>query len=212
MRFIKDSEKVLEKEIEVLKSKYESVDNACKAFMFLKSAYGAKCTDVLKKRVRKEWQAQFKDYHLTYVWGFDNTEKDRANRLLESMPEFSHEFPLIDNDISKEQAHGICKRLGVARPAMYDLGYNNNNCVGCIKGGMGYWNKIRVDFPDVFESRVRLERLIGHSCIKGVFLDQLDPKRGRMSDEVMPDCGIACELDDAIGVVEELSNGLSSKD
>lgn len=58
---------------------------------------------------------------------------------------------------------------------MYDLGYPNNNCVGCVKGGMGYWNKIRVDFPEVFERRARQEREIGHSCIKGVFLDELDP-------------------------------------
>lgn len=194
MRFIKDSEKVLEKPIEILKSKYSSVDNACRSFMFLKSAYGAKCTDILKKRVRKEWQYQYRDYELTYVWGFDSSESNRAARLFETMPEFHHEFPLIDFSISKEQAHGICKELGLRRPAMYDMGYNNNNCIGCIKGGMGYWNKIRVDFPEVFTQRSKLERIIGHSCIKGVFLDELDPSRGRMTDEVIPDCGIACEL------------------
>jgi len=77
---------------------------------------------------------------------------------------------------------------------MYDLGYSNNNCVGCVKGGMGYWNKIRVDFPEVFENRAKLERLIGHSCIKGVFLDELEPNRGRMSDEVLPECGIFCMM------------------
>ena len=38
-----------------------------------------------------------------------------------------------------------------ARPLMYDLGYPNNNCIGCVKGGMGYWNHIRKDFPEVFE-------------------------------------------------------------
>lgn len=31
---------------------------------------------------------------------------------------------------------------------MYDLGYANNNCIGCVKGGIGYWNKIRIDFPE----------------------------------------------------------------
>ncbi len=36
---------------------------------------------------------------------------------------------------------------------MYDLGYPNNNCIGCVKGGMGYWNKIRKDFPEVFQKR-----------------------------------------------------------
>ena len=41
---------------------------------------------------------------------------------------------------------------------MYDMGYPNNNCIGCVKGGMGYWNHIRKDFPEVFDSRAKLER------------------------------------------------------
>ena len=77
---------------------------------------------------------------------------------------------------------------------MYDLGYYNNNCRGCVKGGMGYWNKIRVDFPEVFANRAKMERDIGASCIKGVYLDELDPSRGRMSEEVMQDCSIFCQL------------------
>ena len=77
---------------------------------------------------------------------------------------------------------------------MYDMGYRNNNCVGCIRGGMGYWNKIRVDFPEVFARRAKQEREIGHSCINGVFLDELDPTRGNINDEVMEDCTIACQL------------------
>lgn len=43
-------------------------------------------------------------------------------------------------------------------------------------------------------ARAKLERDIGHSCINGVFLDELDPNRGRMSDEIMQDCGIMCYL------------------
>lgn len=74
------------------------------------------------------------------------------------------------------------------------MGYSNNNCIGCVKGGKGYWNKIRVDFPEVFASRAKLERDIGHSCIKGTFLDELDPNAGKMSEEIMDDCGIFCEL------------------
>lgn len=81
---------------------------------------------------------------------------------------------------------------------MYDMGYQNNNCVGCVKGGMGYWNKIRVDFPDVFDRMAMLEREIGHSCIKGVFLDELDPGRGRADKEIMPECGIMCQIADEV--------------
>ena len=194
MRFIKDCETALDKPVEIIKSPYGSVERVCRGFRFINSAYGAKCTDVLKKRVRKEWEYKNSDKMLTYVWGFDCNESKRANRLSETMIMQEHRFPLIENNLSKEDAHGICKLIGIKRPLMYDLGYNNNNCIGCVKGGMGYWNKIRIDFPEVFKSRAKLERDIGRSYIKGVYLDELDPKRGRMTDEVMQDCSIFCQL------------------
>lgn len=192
-RFVADCEKVLGKKIVTLKSNYGSVENVCRANSYVNGPAGAKCTQILKKRVRKKWEAENPGRH-TYVWGFDMNEQRRADRLMESMPEFDHEFPLIDNNLSKDDAHGLCRRLGVRRPAMYDMGYNNNNCVGCVKGGKGYWNKIRVDFPEVFAARAKMERDINRSCIKGTFLDELPPEAGRMSEEVMEDCGIYCEL------------------
>ena len=192
MRFVKDCEKVLGKEIEILKSRYASVDNVVETFRFINSRYGAKCTDILKKRVRKEWEIG--KSNLSYVWGYDVTEKHRAERLVASFPESEHSFPLITNNITKEFAHGMLEKLGIKRPIMYDMGYKNNNCIGCVKGGMGYWNKIRNDFPEVFQRRAEQERLVSHSCINGTFLDELDPSSGRIQDEVMADCGIFCEL------------------
>ena len=192
-RFVRDCEAVLGKQIVVLKSNYGSVENVCRATRYVNGPAGAKCTQILKKRVRKKWESENPGRH-TYVWGFDRNERKRADRLMESMPEVDHEFPLIDNGLSKDDAHGLCRRLGVKRPVMYEMGYNNNNCVGCVKGGKGYWNKIRVDFPEVFAARAKMERDINRSCINGVFLDELPPEAGRMSEEVMDECGIYCEL------------------
>ena len=115
------------------------------------------------------------------------------------MSQFNHEFPLIDKKLTKEEVHGLFERtFDFARPKMYELGYSNNNCIGCVKGGMGYWNRIRKDFPGVFESRAKLERLVGQSMLKDkngpVYLDELDPNRGDMNTEIMPDCGIMCYL------------------
>jgi hypothetical protein len=194
MRFLKDCENVLGKEIEILQSSYRNVNNVIRQFRFINSAYGAKCTDVLKKRVRKEWEYNHKDEDLTYIWGYDIEENHRAERLLESMPEFNHKFPLIERQLTKQDCHGMLRQLGIKRPAMYELGYRNNNCIGCVKGGMGYWNKIRKDFPEVFAERARQEREVGRSCIKGVFLDELDPNRGRFEDEIMEECGIICQM------------------
>ena len=194
LRFIKDCEKVLGKKITILQSNYKSVDNVIKTFGFINGPYGAKCTEILKKRVRKEWEYGKKD--LTYVWGFDcsKRERARAERTLQSMPEFKHEFPLIERNLTKEDCHGLLKQLGIKRPKMYDLGYRNNNCIGCVKGGMGYWNKIRIDFPEVFKQRAEEERKVGHTCIKGIYLDELPPDAGRIEDEVMEDCSIMCQL------------------
>lgn len=195
MRFIKDCEKVLGKKVEILKSPYGSVENACKAMGYIKFGKGyAHCTNVLKKRIRKEWEYEHREYELTYVWGFDVDEKHRADNLEETMIEFHHCFPLIERGLTKADAHGLNAQLGVKRPIMYDLGYNNNNCIGCVKGGMGYWNKIRIDFPEVFEQRAKLERELDSRILKECFLDELEPNRGRMSEEVMEECGIFCML------------------
>lgn len=196
MRFVKDCEKVLGKPITILKSEFATdVENAILRYGLIRLVRGfAPCTKLLKKDVRKKWEEEHKDYELTYVWGMDYDEKDRAERLNESMDYAKHEFPLIDNNLKKQDCHAMCERLGVKRPVMYDLGYNNNNCIGCVKGGMGYWNKIRKDFPEVFNKMAKLERKIGASCINGVFLDELAENRGNIQNEIMQDCSILCEI------------------
>lgn len=202
MRFVLDCQEWFGKPVEILQSPLKSVENACRQMPFnrgdkvtgyINSPYGAACTRLLKRRVRKEWEIE-KESPLRYCWGMDSSEGDRLERLKRSMPEQEHFCPLIERGIGKAEAHEILKASGIKRPAMYDLGYSNNNCVGCVKGGMGYWNKIRRDFPEVFEARAKLERLVGGTCLNGIYLDELDPEAGRMEKMILDDCGIFCEL------------------
>ena len=193
MRFIKDCEKVVGMKVEILKSdEFDSVEEVCRKFQYINSPHGAPCTGMLKKKVRKQWENEHLDEPLTYVWGMDLNERNRAERLVKSQPEYEHEFPLIDNNISKQDAHAILDRLGIKRPLMYDLGFLNNNCVGCVKGGMWYWNQIRKQFPEVFEKRAKMERDIGNTCLNGMYLDELPPDAGRKNDEISQDCGVMC--------------------
>ena len=60
LRFLRDCESVLGKEIEILQSEHRSVENVVEKYRFLNSPYGAKCTNVLKKQVRKEWEKRQK--------------------------------------------------------------------------------------------------------------------------------------------------------
>ncbi len=197
MRFIKDCERALGKPVEIIRStEYLSVEQAIRACGAVRMTHSgfAPCTAWLKKRVRKQWEYEHRDYAITYVWGFDAEESTRAARLENVEIEFFHEFPLIEHNMTKADAHGLLYELGIKRPVMYDMGYKNNNCIGCVKGGMGYWNKIRVDFPEVFERRAKLEREINSRCLKECYLDELDPARGRIEEEITQECSFFCQM------------------
>jgi 3'-phosphoadenosine 5'-phosphosulfate sulfotransferase (PAPS reductase)/FAD synthetase len=202
LRFIHDCEEWFDRPVEILQGKYKTVEQACLAFGkgYLVGPAGANCTRLLKRRVRHDWEMVNPGRH-TYVWGMDFEEKKRMDGphgIIASNPDQDHVVPLIENGLTKKEVHGMIREAGIQRPAMYDLGYPNNNCIGCIKGGMGYWNKIRQDFPDVFESRAKLERKIGayilHDNSGPVWLDELAPERGRGLEIIVPDCGLFCEI------------------
>lgn len=165
---------------------------------YINGPAGAKCSAVLKRRVREDFQ----DFDDLQVFGFDADEERAQNRAADFRahhPEIMVATPLLDEDLGKSDCLALVERGGIAIPAMYLLKYPNNNCIGCVKGGMGYWNKIRVDFPEAFARMAALERKIGRSCIKTkqdghVFLDTLDPARGRIADEPNFSCGITCHI------------------
>jgi len=205
LRFLRDCEEWFGRKIEILQSHYKTVETAIlmRGYGWIKQQKGgaAACTTWLKQRVRKEFEAT-QPKPLVYFWGMDVSESkprpgcrsSRVEGIRDAMPKQSHRFPLVERGIGKEEAHQMLAAAGIKRPAMYDLGYHNNNCIGCVKGGKGYWNKIRVDFPEVFAARAALERKVNSSCLNGVFLDELDPKAGRHEGPICGDCGIMCEI------------------
>ena len=190
-RFIKDCEKWYGQEIIRLKGKYKDQFDVIKKTKYVNGVKGARCTGELKRKIRKSVQNDF-DVH---VFGFEAGEKEeeRASRVPK---ELNPEFPLIEARLTKENCLGILRLAGIEIPTMYELGYGNNNCIGCVKGGAGYWNKIRIDFPEYFKRMARLEREVGRSCLKDnkgrIFLDELDPKAGNMTKPLVPECGFFC--------------------
>jgi len=191
LRFLADARVLLGRPITVLQSmRYANVGDVIVSNGYINGPSGARCTLELKKRVRQDWEREHWARH-TYLWGFDVTERSRARRTVEAMPEFDHEFPLIDRGLTKEDCHALCEEWGIRRPEMYDLGLPNNNCICCVKGSKGYYNRMRELFPEAFARRAREEREVGHSCLRGTFLDELNPRAGR-GKVVVPDCSLAC--------------------
>lgn len=194
-RFRRDCEKWYGQKIHVLTNmKWQSVERVLE-HGYINGPSGAYCTKLLKKDVRVALE-KFVDFDFQ-VFGFEYEPKQvkRAERFMEQYPSSRAEFPLIGNRINKKRAMEMLLEEGIELPAMYRLGYSNANCVGCVKGGMGYWNKIRLDFPDIFKRTAELERKAGHTCIKGKYLDELDPEAGRFDSIELPECGIYCEVE-----------------
>lgn len=195
-RFLKQCEKWFGQKIEIYKSeRFSDPLDVAKKRRWLNGIGGAKCTTELKKKLRFKIEKE-NDYS-AQVFGFEygKREINRALRFVEQYPDTRPVFPLIQRKLKKRECLHILERAGIARPAMYAMGYKNNNCIGCFKGATGYWNKIRIDFPDVFDKTAKLERELGASCINGKFLDEIPMDAGHTLKEIMPSCDIVCDLE-----------------
>lgn len=192
-RFRRDVERWLDKEIVVLASdEYHDTWDVWERTRWLVGPGGARCTVELKKRLRQ----QFEDPDDVQVFGYTAEETKRAERFRQANPDVQLVTPLIDVGLTKAECLGALEVAGIELPAMYKLGYQNANCIGCPHGGMGYWNMIRRDFPDVFNRMAKLERELDNAvCRPGgvpVFLDELEPSRGDIRTEPNAECGLLC--------------------
>jgi len=180
----------------IINEKYQgSAINTFKSRRYIKDQKGgAPCTFSLKKEMRRSYQLP----NDVQVFGYTSEEQDRANRFLDANNDVNEWFPLLENNLTKQDCLYLVKSAGIELPMMYRLGYNNNNCIGCVKGGMGYWNKIRRDFPDRFNEMAKVERMIGFAINKDrkgmVFLDDLSPTKGHAMKDMPTDCGFTCEV------------------
>jgi hypothetical protein len=196
-RFMKDCEKWYGKKIETFSSdKYVDQFDVVKNTRYVNGVGGARCTKELKRGVREKIEKEIPYKGQVFGYEYVFKEMDRALRMYYQHPHTKPIFPLINNKMTKENCLGVLRDAGIEIPAMYKLGYPNNNCIGCVKGGMGYWNKIRVDFPEHFNKMMELEQEVGRSCLKEngkpLFLKDLHPDRGRGLKMIIPDCGFFC--------------------
>lgn len=186
------------KEIKILGStEYKDIFDVFNKTGWLVGPAGARCTTELKKKVRRKYQRP-DDIH---VFGFTSDEQNRINKLGISEPDLVCDWLLSHAKITKNDCYKIIANAGIKIPAMYRLGYKNNNCIGCVKGQAGYWNKIRIDFPEAFARMAAQERKMnvainksykGDGLRKKVFLDELPPDAGRGLPEPDIECGVLC--------------------
>jgi hypothetical protein len=167
---------------------------------YIKGPKFAPCSYELKRKVLDAW----KQPGDIMVFGYTAEESDRLEDFRERNPERQVIAPLIDAGLTKDDCKAMVSRAGIILPVMYLLGYDNANCIGCVRGGEGYWRAIREDFPDYFEAICLIQDEIGEGSWflryrSGPKKDQRFPLRDLPGgeprrNEALPACSFFCEM------------------
>lgn len=198
-RFLAECERWFDRKATVLRDEKYDADPVVvfRKRGFIKGPSGASCSTSLKRGLLRT----FEQPGDVIVLGFSIEEQWRLDDFREHFPDRPVMAPLINAGLTKEDCKAMVERAGIELPMMYRLGYDNANCIGCVKGGEGYWRAIRADFPAEFEEVAVEEERIGESAF--LFRDRETGKRWSLRDlgdgpvrrnEVLPSCSFFCEI------------------
>lgn len=116
--------------------------------------------------------------------------------------------PLIEHKLTKANVLAMVQSAGIDLPAMYQLGFHNNNCIGCVKAtSPAYWALVRKCFPSEFYRIAGLARELGaRLAIVGqtkdengkrknirAFIDEI-PRDQSVKDPIAPHCDFLCHF------------------
>lgn len=207
-RFLLDCQSWFGQDITQLKDEKYGADiiQVFRRERFMKGRNGAPCTKLLKRRLLDSW----KQPGDVMVFGYTAEEADRLDDFRERNPDRPVIAPLIDAGLGKEDCKAMVMRTGIELPMMYRLGYDNANCIGCVKGGEGYYRAIREDFPEQFEELCKIQDELG----PGSYLHRNRDTNVRFSlrdlgegpvrrNEKLPTCSFFCELAEADIIASE---------
>jgi len=201
-RFAADCEAWFGQQVTVLRDKKYGAEiiQVFNRERYIKNRLGACCTKLLKRRVLDEWKRPGD----VMVFGFTAEEQSRFHDFCERNPDRPAIAPLIERGLGKDDCKALIERAGIDLPAMYLMGYDNANCIGCVKGGEGYFRAIREDFPEQFEALCKVQDTLG----PGSYLHRNRDNNVRFSlrdlgpgpvrrNESLPACSFFCEMAEA---------------
>lgn len=196
-RFIADCEAWFGKSVTRLSSvDYEDTWDVWERERYLVNFRGAPCTRALKRWPAEEFQRP--DDVLVFGYTADKMDMNRAVRLAKAFPELHIRTPLIERGLTKEACLALVEAAGIRIPAMYLLGFSNNNCIPCVKAtSPNYWAAMRLNFPAQFERMAALSRKLDFPLArikdKRTWIDEI-PADWPTLNPVSPACDVLCAL------------------
>lgn len=196
-RFLEDVEGWTGRPVHRIRSqKYSSTWDVWEKRRFMAGPGGALCTTELKIAPRLAWQRP-DDVH---VFGYtcDKPDQIRAERMRLNWPEMQIRTPLIDAGLTKAACLAMIERANIALPPLYAMGFQNNNCIPCVKAtSPAYWALVRKKFPDEFARVAKLARELEVRLCRiddeRRFIDEI-PEDQSTTDPIQPACDFLCAL------------------
>ena len=197
LRFRADVERWLGRTVTSIASdEYADTWDVWERRKFMAGVHGAPCTVELKVGPRLAFQRP----HDVHVFGYtaDGPDVKRAERLRDNFPELAVCTPLIERGITKAGCLAMLENAGIQIPMMYRLGYQNNNCIPCVKAtSPDYWSLIRKTHPEEFERAAKLSRKLGARLARinneRIFIDEI-PADWPTTNPIAPACDFLCAL------------------
>lgn len=204
LRFLADVERWTGATIHRIKSEeFEDCIDVYEKTGFVVSPEGARCTLELKRKVGNR-ERKIEDVNI-YGFTADKREVERADSYFQNNFDQQLDFILIRHGVTKADCFEILKAAGIRPSAMYELGFNNANCRGCVKvRSLNYWLKVRHYWPERYARLAEVTRKLGVALIRfqrnketvWLFLDEVPaewtPDFGDRTGEEGIDCGVLC--------------------
>jgi len=135
------------------------------------------CSRILKAEQRDRYFSELRASGVTEivsVLGFSPHEWQRVQRatMRAEAAGYTVLFPLVLENVTKQECADWSLSLGVALPSMYEWS-DHANCVGCRRGGKAYWLAVAQNEPAVFKAAMQREQEKGHTILKDTTLAQL---------------------------------------
>lgn len=94
--------------------------------------------------------------------GFTTNEINRSKKPTLQKKKWRVRFPLIEYGFSETDALAYCKSLGYHWDGLYDV-FNRVSCFCCPKAGQKRIDKLKYNFPDLYERYLKMDKIAKNS-------------------------------------------------
>lgn len=156
-RFIKETAKVLETKLTILKDG-RNIWEVFQDVKFMGNSRVDPCSRILKRELFRRWVEKNYSWengdgttsrNAVIVFGIGKEEAHRMKAIKERWSPWLTEAPLISEPHTREQIEDLLAELGVEPPSLYEHGFLHNNCGGfCVKTGQKQMKLLLEKFPE----------------------------------------------------------------